>query len=59
MRDQCFLHLAPATRSATNHNVLHPCLPVFTLAAAEGIRELLLPQAEYFNTLGLPEVGNS
>lgn len=30
-------------------------VPLFTLAAAEGIRELLLPQAEYFKTLQLPE----
>lgn len=30
-------------------------IPVFTLAAAEGLRQALLPQAEYFKTLNLPE----
>lgn len=30
-------------------------VPLFTLAAADGIRELLTPPAEYFNTLNLPE----
>ncbi len=30
-------------------------IAVFTLAAGEGMRELLQPQADYFSTLGLPE----
>lgn len=30
-------------------------VPVATLAAAEGLRNALQPQADYFNTLGLPE----
>lgn len=35
----------------------HPSLlpAVFTVAAAEGIRELLQPQADFFKTLELPE----
>jgi hypothetical protein len=28
---------------------------VFTVAAAEAIRELIQPQADYFKTLNLPE----
>ncbi len=38
------------------HVIIFSLYAVFTLAAAEGIRELLAPPAEYFNTLNLPEV---
>jgi hypothetical protein len=44
-----------STKTSPELKLNSSAVPLFTVAAAEAIRELIQPQADYFKTLNLPE----
>lgn len=49
------MHLQQVSALLLTASTVLPRAAVYTVAAAEGLRRMLTPQADYFNTLGLPE----